>query len=1087
MPNMRRFKRHTIIDKFILVAIVCLFLFSGVSYGLAPAPGTQSFLIRWESKLLYMSRTGSLGFAGSEEDNLRLHQNDAQVLLLSPEGRILADNSLRNDVAGLIRAVVYEEVRAVIQIMAEEDPSGYSLLAKAVSPANESLTDHIIAKSVELITARDNGLLSGALTEEEARLLAIVEPIIKSNAHGRFTRLFWDDAARADRIKLAIANGIHFDAAPAEGLPAWETRTTPSPLRKVDPHTWYYHKRLVTYQVPVFAVATDQGIGKLLNLPALAKKKRAELGVNAFMLNPIHPTIDKEHSPYAFVSGYAINELYIDWLVEASRFFPELAADEDILALRQPELANADFVKYEILEPIERKAAEKVYRTFLKDRKSGPVRRLAEEFERFKKSPDMSWLESYADFRALHDIYDSERCRKTIWMEWDDDDRIRSGARYGELKELYKFMQFRAYSHWFEARRGCEDSGVALFYDHPWYCGRDSVDVRDNQRYFRVLENPGVHTSTGTQQWDCLVRHNYTELSRSGYEPFLKFHRYKMDVLGFAGGRIDAGHMAYNWMSERYRFLQNGDEPGDALLLAIKREFDIRNAFVVVENLGAAMWVKDRIQALGLKTMMVLRWPDSPVPENTMAFLTTHDLPRPLVGYPQFYQDRGRDSDAHKELFNWLANCGARDICIAAGDEYGDWHRINDPGLSAEQRMDLCWRYILPRDSSPRMQYKDLPSHINWLSKNFTGYNWEHVDAKAALVKGREDAAKMVKELRAVSKETLDDLAQDTDFDLKYDEGYRSLVPGAHGKRMDIFRKIINRISESGETGTYTMWHHAIMGDFFDYSRGLLMSIRGLTVSRAPEVWGYIRELEDNIRSNINREEANFVLLGFMAEVLEGAALRSPMNGADIPRDGFSATVADLDRKAACYESRGQSLILYADDLLENAVIVDLGNTLKNILAKHNILEGGRIILFARNGANAKIMRGLISAAAPAIEVIDITPDQLQAGNDEVKEAEALLRRARAKGAGEVLALIRGPAAEYDGLASFAKSASLPIILIGKDHGPYSFALAIALALEAKFRDAPLGWLISLSRIESDDAGSLYERYRLSLRSLISA
>lgn len=1084
---MRRFRRHTIIGRFILVAVVCLFLFSGVSYGLAPASGTQSFMVRWSAKLLYMERMGVIEL----------------------------DARRGNDLAGLIRAVIYDEVKAVVRIMAEEDPVKYSSLAKAL-PASPA--DHIIAKSVELITARDNGLLAGELTDEEVRLLASVEPVIKDAQYGHFTRLFRDDAARADRIRLAIANGMRFAAAPPVDLPVWETRSAPSPLRKVDPHTWYHHKRLVTYQVPVFAVATDQGIGKLLNLPALANKKRSELGVNSFMLNPIHPTIDSERSPYAFVSGYAINELYIDWVVEASRFFPELAADEDILALQAPELGEADFIKYEILEPAERKAAEKIYKAFLAKRGSGPVRRLSEEFERFKKSPDMSWLDSYADFRALHDIYDGNLGRQTIWMEWHDKDRIRASERYKELKELYKFMQFRAYSHWFEAKRGCEASGVALFYDHPWYCSRDSVDVRDNQPYFRTHETPGVYTSTGLQQWNCLIRHNYTKLSEAGYEPLLKFHRYKMDVMGFDGGRIDAGHMSYRWMSERYRFLQNGDEPGDALLSALKREFDIRNAFVVVENLGAAMWVKESIQKLGLKTMMVLKWPDDRVSENTMAFLTTHDLPRPLVGYPQFYDGLGRDENGHKDIFNRLAHCGARDICISAGDEYGDWHRVNNPDLqNPEERTRLCWRYILPREDSPRMQYKELPGHIKWLSGNFTMDNWERIDAKAALAKGREDAAKMVRTLQAVSKETLRDLVQGADFYLKYDGGHNGLTPGVHGKKMNIFRKIINRISESGETGTYAVWHHALMGDFFEYSRGLLTSIKGLSVARAPEVWGYIRELEENIRGNRNREEANLVLLGFMAEILEGAALRSPMkeagsdikkpveviempgvaaretgfneavnNLADAAQGEFEAAAADLDRKAVCYKSPGQSLILYADDLLENAVIVDIGNTLKNILAKHGILEGGRIILFARNEANAKIMRELIRAAGADIEVTDVTPDQLQAGSDEVKEAQALLRRARAKGAGEVLALIRGPAAEYDRLASFAKSASMPIILIGKDHGPYSFAQALTLAFEAKFRDAPLGWLIALPRIGSNDTGSLYERYRMSLQSLIS-
>jgi SAM-dependent methyltransferase/WD40 repeat protein len=203
--------------------------------------------------------------------------------------------------------------------------------------------------------------------------------------------------------------------------------------------------------------------------------------------------------------------------------------------------------------------------------------------------------------------------------------------------------------------------------------------------------------------------------------------------------------------------------------------------------------------------------------------------------------------------------------------------------------------------------------------------------------------------------------------------------------------------------------------------------------------------------------------------------------------------VLELDKKAAEYKKDGQSLILYADDILENVTVYDLQHTIKNILAKHNTLSGGKIILFARKAANAKILEDMLRWAAPAIQTVTITEDQIQSNGDEVKEVEAVTRLARAKGAKEILALIRGPAKNKDNYTPFQKFASdskIPLVIVGPDKALYSLAHALSMAMDAKLSDgARTAWLIMLPPIRSitDDIKERYEEYERSLQALVAA
>lgn len=204
----------------------------------------------------------------------------------------------------------------------------------------------------------------------------------------------------------------------------------------------------------------------------------------------------------------------------------------------------------------------------------------------------------------------------------------------------------------------------------------------------------------------------------------------------------------------------------------------------------------------------------------------------------------------------------------------------------------------------------------------------------------------------------------------------------------------------------------------------------------------------------------------------------------------FGNEAIDISKKAALYETKKQSLILYADDILKNALVVDLENAVKNLISKHNLLNGGKIILFARKKVNATILENIVRRASQNTEIVTIMNDDLQANSDEMKEVEKLIANARAKNAGEILALIKGPTKKWEELAKFAANSNIPIILIGPEKGIYSFAQALTVAIDAKInKGATKGWLILLEPIRplTDDIRWQYEEYQHSLQTLVAA
>ena len=206
----------------------------------------------------------------------------------------------------------------------------------------------------------------------------------------------------------------------------------------------------------------------------------------------------------------------------------------------------------------------------------------------------------------------------------------------------------------------------------------------------------------------------------------------------------------------------------------------------------------------------------------------------------------------------------------------------------------------------------------------------------------------------------------------------------------------------------------------------------------------------------------------------------------------------DLDLILTRNEREGQSLILYADDILKSTTAVDLENTLRYILKRHSTLNNGKIVLFARKEANATILARMIDRAAPDLEVITVTHDELKRiknlDGTETDEVESLVEFARCKGARDILGLVKGPSGDIkknspEDLAALSRSLEVPIVLVGMEEGLYSLASAIIEAAKIKEWSGARGWLMILPPIRTvaEDIKSQHEEYHASRKRLVSA
>lgn len=222
------------------------------------------------------------------------------------------------------------------------------------------------------------------------------------------------------------------------------------------------------------------------------------------------------YSPYSSTSSMAGNTLLIS--PESLRDL-KLLSDRDLDMHRIP---NTGKVKYGEATSAKETLFEKAYQKFLRSGSGS----LKEEFNKFKKT-EKYWLDDYALYVVLKSLHDS-----TPWYEWPEQFKLRetqtlkkvvSSSR--EQIEKVKWLQFIFLQQWLQLKGYCNERGIQLFGDLPFYVSYDSSDVWSSPEIFALDKKRNITGVAGVPpdyfnadgqlwgmpvfRWQVLKKQNY--------------------------------------------------------------------------------------------------------------------------------------------------------------------------------------------------------------------------------------------------------------------------------------------------------------------------------------------------------------------------------------------------------------------------------------------------------------------------------------------------------------------------------------------------------------------------------------------------
>jgi len=202
----------------ISTVLLVAFSFDTCCYGLATLPASQNPAIKREI-LAALQRT-QIRYAESEDAIKLLNANNASCLLLS-SGKYLVTREVAQDDLRLLRAIIHEDIEAIMQIIAKEDRYKYQgikeLILKYFPPENDNklpidlYVNHTVARAFGWLILIERGIiLRDEIPPQESAFINAIKPIIMANKHNYFTGEFWELRDRSEKIRIALNNGMRF-------------------------------------------------------------------------------------------------------------------------------------------------------------------------------------------------------------------------------------------------------------------------------------------------------------------------------------------------------------------------------------------------------------------------------------------------------------------------------------------------------------------------------------------------------------------------------------------------------------------------------------------------------------------------------------------------------------------------------------------------------------------------------------------------------------------------------------------------------------------------------------------------------------
>jgi 4-alpha-glucanotransferase len=476
--------------------------------------------------------------------------------------------------------------------------------------------------------------------------------------------------------------------------------------------------------IPLFSLRTadDLGRGEIMQMKPMIDFA-ISIGHRAIQLLPLDETAPGEASPYAALTLFAIDPLYIS--------AAELSGVGRMPMRRARKNAGdpARRIAREKYVALKKELLERAFEAFA-SRARARERRALDDFIQ----ENSYWINDYALFRALKDHFAFRS-----WEEWPGDlARREQGALASARRELaqsihkYCYFQFIAHQQWKSIRDYAKERGVYIGGDLAFSPGRDSEVVWAHQESFDLTRTigtpPDAFSETG-QRWG-LPMPNWAAMRADGFEIWRSRARHARTLYDLV--RIDHVVGLYRTFSfdsddleEKGKFAPEDEDEqraqGEAVLRAIKDE--AREMKLIAEDLGTVPpWVRKSLTALGIPGYKVMQWqrewdtPEQPFinpadyPELSLATTGTHDTEALTIWWrEQTVEERARLVEAFNldgrvnvraplgmpvlnEILRTLYGAPSIITVLPIQDLFGWCARINLPGTVSESN----WTYRLP-------------------------------------------------------------------------------------------------------------------------------------------------------------------------------------------------------------------------------------------------------------------------------------------------------------------------------------------------------------------------------------------------------
>ena len=412
--------------------------------------------------------------------------------------------------------------------------------------------------------------------------------------------------------------------------------------------------------------ATNWGAGDFTDLRDLVDWVGKDLGASLVGVNPLHALKNsRPHhlSPYAPNSRLYLNELYIDL-----ERLPEFHSSPDAREARgSQEFQNtleaarkSDRVDYDAVSRAKRTMLDWAYRQFLRDNYTGnepmlqPTSARGWLLERFIREEGEA-LEWYAIFQALEEERRFVDPQATVWQEWPKQYQSPTSPAVREFGRRHrKRVRFFQYIQWIAAEQLKEvgtravsaQMAVGLYRDLALGSDRSGAESWIFQEALALTADCGAPPDAFApqgQNWG-FPPFNPLRLKNLAYRPYIQLLRKN---LGQGGAlRIDHVMALFRlfWVPRGMPATSGAyvHYPSSDLLSILALESMRANTLIIGEDLGTVPdCVREELcrkKVLSYRVFYFERTPDGAMkppaayPEQSLAVVTTHDLPT-LSGY----------------------------------------------------------------------------------------------------------------------------------------------------------------------------------------------------------------------------------------------------------------------------------------------------------------------------------------------------------------------------------------------------------------------------------------------------------------------